>query len=132
MKKYKLFTLLLILTACSSSNKGSVLLEQAAAIHNEMVLSAEQLEKWLTLQESDTTSTVPADSLAAWKVKLEVWEEEIVEVPGNEAHESHETGEHHHDHSTIEVTDDQMLVIQQELSGRLKQLEEQIKPYRNK
>ncbi|MFM8911755.1 MAG: hypothetical protein ACKOE6_02400 [Flammeovirgaceae bacterium] len=97
-----------------------------------MMLSAEHLEEWLNLQESDTTSTVPADSLEMWKAKLEKWEENVVEVPGNEGHHSHGHGEHHHDHSKVQVTDEQMLVIQQELSTQLKQLEAQVNPYRNK
>ncbi|MFM6349665.1 MAG: hypothetical protein ACKPFK_31680, partial [Dolichospermum sp.] len=79
MKTLKLLPLLVIfLTACSSSTKQSELHKQAASIHNEMILSAEQLEEWLELQNSDTTSTLPADSLSVWMSKLEAWEADLV------------------------------------------------------
>jgi hypothetical protein len=80
---FKLFVLL-CLTACSTSSKEDKLLQEAADVHNMALLMAEELET--TLKQN----TFPADSASAIRAAIEAWENDLVEVPGNEHHHNHE------------------------------------------
>lgn len=126
IKSYKFLILLLVLCACGGRNRqDEALLKEAAAIHNQMVILAETLEKKLETLQNDTTHTIPADSITAWMQAIKAWESDLVEVPGNEEHHHHEEGEHHHQ-NTPDVTAEQMLVIQKELNIRLEALRQRI------
>lgn len=113
MSRFNTWSIALFLVpACAGSTKQSETLKQAATLHNETMKAAADLEEWLAEQKVDATSKVPADSLVVWDEAFEAWEKKVVEVPGNEEHHEHKNDEHHHDHKPVEVTDDQMLVIQ--------------------
>jgi hypothetical protein len=131
--KTKFILIPFLALACTSSQEKSEELLQAADIHNEMIKSAGELEDWLDQLESNPSASVSIDSIQAWKAELEAWETEIVEVPGNEAHHLHEEGEahDHSHHEEVQVTDQQMLTIQQDLRQRLSSLENRVKNYRN-
>lgn len=123
MRPYKQILICCLLAgACHSQRaKDDVTLHKAADVHNEMMKSAHDLEDRLNVMGRDSLSAALIDSVNVWKSLFEAWEEDVVEVPGNEAHAHHE-GAHHHDHKIPEVTPDQMLVIQQELKSRLDQI----------
>jgi len=106
--------------SCANSSKEKEVFANAASIHNEMMKTVEAMEEQIAALEKDSINSVPTDSLTVWKEAIELWESDIVEVPGNEEHRDHTEGGHHqHDHKTVEVTAEQMLFIQQELSTRL-------------
>lgn len=132
MKKWILICLAQIsLYACSMSNKDKETLLQAATVHNEMILEAAALEDWLNNAASDSTLTIPPDSIVTWTAALEAWEKDIVEVPGNEEHTEHDGAHHHHHHSeSVDVTAEQMLTIQLHLNRRLEALQMRINMYR--
>jgi len=111
--------LLVFLIGCSSKRDDEKINEKSIAIHNSMVQKASQKEKELRLLKSDASSKVNKDSIDVLLFALERWENDLVEIPGNE---SHQHSEHHHDHSNQapEVTASQMIQIQQELDNRLK------------
>ncbi len=120
---------LTMVAACSGSDREQEMLKQAADIHNEMMKKAGTLEAWLNEVSATLQQAVPADSISDWKRSLASWKEEVVEVPGNEEHDDHEAGHHHHDSQNVELTADQMLKVQQELDSRLATLIERVKPY---
>jgi len=116
----------LLLIGCSSSNKEEQRMwKQAAIVHNEMIEQAEILEDQIERINSDVV-TIPVDSIAAWKREIMQWEQELVEVPGNEAHHHKEGEHHHHDHQPLTVTPEQMLIIQQDFKDRLQAIEDRI------
>lgn len=65
----------------------------------------------------DKNSVINKDSIIILLGALEEWENDLVEIPGNEEHDH--SGHHHHDHTVIEVTAKQMFQIQKELDIRL-------------
>lgn len=111
---------LAVLIGCSSKRDDEKLNKKSIVIHNSMVQKASQLENELRLLKSDSISVVNKDSIDVLLFALEEWEQDLVEIPGNESH--HNLEHHHHDHSSKapEVTASQMLQIQQELDRRLK------------
>jgi hypothetical protein len=115
------------LFSCTNTNKEKEVFANAASIHNEMMKTVEAMEEQIAALEKDSINSVPTDSLTAWKEAIELWESDMVEVPGNEEHhDDKEGGHHHHDHKTVEVTAEQMLFIQQELSSRLASIKSRI------
>lgn len=116
-----------VTVACNQQkDKNELVLGQAADVHNEMMGSARALEERLELLAKDSLNTALTDSVTAWKALLEAWENDVVEVPGNEAPHAHGEDEHSHDHKSVEVTPEQMLVIQQELRNRLDRISQRI------
>lgn len=99
---------------CSAPKKEDTLLREAAQIHNEAVALAAQLEEQLA---NDTTS--PKDSVTIWQEAIEKWENNLVEVPGNENGDHHANDHHNHGKQLPELTSEQMLAIQKELKSQL-------------
>ena len=113
---------LFLLGACQNrETSNSQLLKEAGEIHNEAMALSEKLEQKVEALDS---SAVPKDSIHVWKELIVAWEREVVEVPGNESHSAH--AHHNHDHKILEVTPEQMLVIQKELHSSLKQIESRV------
>lgn len=122
MKIYALLAGTLLLIACGGPTKEEKeLLAQAATLHNAAYTLAGHLETKLETLKSDTT--VAADSVTALLAAIEQWEEQLVEVPGNEAHHEHAEGEahhHHHEHGKeTTLTPAQMLTVQQEMKMQI-------------
>ena len=120
MKSHGIFLILLFLCFACKTKTNDQLLIEAARIHNEVMVSVEELEVEISRVAQDSTGLVPPDSITAWNEAIEKWEAEMVEVPGNESYSDHAHGEHHHhDHKPLEVTSEQMLSIQKDLKVRL-------------
>ena len=109
---------MLWLTACSASSKEDKVLQEAADVHNMALLMAEELET--TLKQN----TFPADSTSAILAAIEAWENDLVEVPGNEHHHEHEG--HNHSHEPVNVTAEEMLKLQLELKQRIEQIKKRV------
>ncbi len=123
------YTLLLgFVLACSGPSKEEQkLFNEAASIHNGAVERAGKLKDQLKRLEED--SLINQDSVLVLLAALNVWSEDLVEVPGNEAHHHHdEDDDHHHHHGKQDdISAQEMLAVQQEISARLSQLEERAK-----
>ncbi|MBX2915801.1 MAG: hypothetical protein KF856_11085 [Cyclobacteriaceae bacterium] len=117
MRSYSKLFVLLLLSACSVSHEQK-LLQEAADIHNTALLIAEELEA--TLKHN----TIPPDSVAAILIDIEAWENDLVEVPGNEHHHDHEG--HNHSHDPVHVTAEEMLQLQLELKQRIEQIKKRV------
>src|SRR5688572_20032063 len=114
---YKYFlTVLLIAAGCNSSSREKELLHKAAKVHNEMVRETNTLKDQLRGLQTDSPS-VTKDSIAVILKLIEEWENDLVEVPGNDHHDPAEHV-HNHDHRTLEITAEEMLKIQQEMKLR--------------
>lgn len=119
-----------VLIGCSSKGEDDKLNAKSIAIHNSMVMKAKEIENELLLLKSDSISIVKNDSIDVLLFTLEGWENDLVEIPGNEGHQH--LG-HHHDHSNKapEITAVQMLQIQQELDKRLEIISTRASDLRN-
>ncbi|MBN8653215.1 MAG: hypothetical protein J0L67_17435 [Cytophagales bacterium] len=118
MRSYFKFFVLLWLTACGASSKEDKVLQEAADVHNTALLMVEELET--TLKQN----TFPADSASAILAAIEVWKNDLVEVPGNEHHHEHEG--HNHSHEPVNVTAEEMLQLQLELKQRIEKIKKRV------
>ena len=128
--RYLIMTCVLCVTACGgTSKKDTELLNEASLLHNEAVAIAGDLKVHLSQLEKD--STVSVDSLKVWRQLLTQWNEELVEVPGNEHEHDHDDGhDHDHDHHhqpADQVTAAEMLLIQRDMKERIELLSNRIK-----
>lgn len=119
-----LLILSLYMIQCSAPKKKDALLEEAAKIHNEAVELAKQLEDELSQLARDTTYM--RDSLESWRVAIEKWENNLVEVPGNESHDHKSHDHHYHGKQQSELTSDQILSIQNELKAQIDSIKSRI------
>lgn len=111
----------MLMLACTAKQAEHQEYEQAALLHNAMLDKAGKLEDTLTLMLADSVWLNQQDSVKAILAALENWEKQLVEVPGNEDHDHNHGAHEHHDHeqAPVEVTPEQMLLIQQDLESRL-------------
>ena len=128
--RYLIMTCALWVTACGgTSKKDTELLNEASLLHNEAVAIAGDLKVYLSQLEKD--STVSVDSLKVWRQLLTQWNEELVEVPGNEHEHDHDDGhDHDHDHHhqpADQVTAAEMLLIQRDMKERIELLSNRVK-----
>jgi hypothetical protein len=144
LKNTLLFYLTVCLTACNSSPENTSALTEAGKIHNEAVASHDSLTKMVTAEFpglrqklAARKQTIPADSvlfqqyseaitsLDETATELEEWEENIVEVPGNE--HVHKAGEKHEHKPAPDVTPEQMLAIQKEMRVNLRTISDNLR-----
>lgn len=118
--------LAMTLSACSrSAEQQSDLNSQAMVIHNTMIGKSNEIGHRLLELLRDPAFVQQRDSIRAAMELLETWKGELVEVPGNEAHE-HEHQHHDHAHRSPDLTAEQMLAIQEELRFKLNLIEERV------
>jgi len=101
---------------CSSSSQEKELLDKAASVHNDIVNEMSGLKADLNRLEVDALY-VTKDSLKEILKSIDEWQRDLVEVQGNEHHDP-QKDDHHHDHSVLEVTAEEMLNIQLEMQKR--------------
>lgn len=145
-----LFVFLITLIACGGKDeKSEQLLKEAAQIHNEaMAIHDSLMPKIKKINDLKANLILQKDSLVGKNDSLagelqkqiatieeigsdmKLLMENMVEVPGNEAHHHHEHGEghehHDHNHSKTEVTSEQMLEIQKEMKANILKIKEKI------
>ena len=99
-------------------------LRQAVEIHKAMMEIEEQFENQLDSLKSFSHHAVEIrDSLQVIEKDFELWEKNVVEVPGDDSADAHDHGhEHHHEKENLQVTPEQMVEIQKELKSNLEKL----------
>lgn len=101
-------------------------LQQAADIHKAMMEIEELFEAQLDSLKSLSHHAVDIrDSLQVIEKEFELWEKNVVEVPGDDSAEAHDHGhghDHHHEKEDLQVTPEQMVEIQKELKSNLEKL----------
>jgi len=121
MRSSFLFAVQCAVAACQSPQTSDEL-KQAGKIHLHALALSAKLEN--SLDSLGQTTTVPPDSLAAWKRELKAWEENLVEVPGLEPEHDHDHEGHDHHHAAPpNITDADMLNVQKEALRQLQALE---------
>ncbi|MEL6719121.1 MAG: hypothetical protein AAFO82_03210 [Bacteroidota bacterium] len=130
----------LTLIGCASQDESKLLLEKANEIHLEAIKinkvvqpKLEQLIQSKNQLEQQEEELIEAEESFMKKVaQLEksyaFWEENHVEVPGFEHHD-HDHHDHDHDHNhgaTLEVSAEDMLLIQQEFKDSISVILERI------
>lgn len=111
--------------SCHTTNKEDAHhLRQAADIHKAMMEIEEQFENQLDSLKSFSHQAVEIrDSLQVIEKDFELWEKNVVEVPGDDSGEAHDHGhEHHGEKENLQVTPEQMVEIQKELKSNLEKL----------
>ena len=121
MKIIPIVTLALA-TGCMIRQQDTSIMQDAADIHNKSVAVKEQVEQQLTALRIDSTFQLK-DSLTEILKSLHVWNENLVEVPGNE-HYHHKN--HNHNHAPVEVTAQEMRELQRELNREILHIEKRI------
>ena len=114
-------TLLIALaaTGCSSGEKRDPVLKEAAAVHNEAVAIVSELKEYLAKD-----SIHAQDSIRAWQREIEAWENELIEVAGNDKHDH---SKHVHGHSAVpDITPEQMLAAQLEMKKQIESIRTRI------
>ncbi|HMP99720.1 MAG TPA: hypothetical protein PKC24_08060 [Cyclobacteriaceae bacterium] len=127
MKQILIILSVLFIAACHAKKEDPVLAE-AAAVHEEAMQLFHELED--LLKELEQNESIAVDAMASIKIALQEWEENLVEVPGYEhdhEHEAHGHHHHHHAHQKMEVTSDEMLLIQKEIRDNINNLLTQAK-----
>jgi hypothetical protein len=105
-----------MLMSCSFRKANEVHgFEESQKIHEEALSIAKSVKNKLSRQ-----IFAEQDSVAALFRELEVWELELVEIPGHEHSHSHA---HHHDHTSLNITPEEMLKIQNELKSRVEAIQ---------
>lgn len=111
--------------SCHGENKEDAHhLQQAADIHKAMMEIEKQFENQLDSLKSFSHHAVDIrDSLQVIEKDFELWEKNVVEVPGDDSAEAHDHGHgHHHEKEDLQVTPEQMVEIQKELKSNLEKL----------
>lgn len=116
MRKIYVIIFFIMLMSCSFRKANEVHgFEESQKIHEEALSIAKSVKNKLSRQ-----IFAEQDSVAALFRELEVWELELVEIPGHEHSHSHA---HHHDHTSLNITPEEMLKIQNELKSRVEAIQ---------
>lgn len=119
VNRYIILALGLIALRCASKSDHPDV-EKARAVHREASMLANQLKVQVL-----SDSLHPRDSVQGWINELTIWEQNMIEVPGD--HEDHHTHDHSHHHQPApDLTPEQILHVQQELLAQLKAIDKRI------
>lgn len=114
----------LLVLGCTSKSTEAGNNYEAILLHNSMLEKADHIED--RLNELSGDSLVNQDSVDLFTILLQHWKADLIEVPGNEAHDHVHQG-HAHSHGTIpDITAEQMLAVQRELDQRLSEIGKRI------
>jgi hypothetical protein len=105
-----------MLGACTQGKEDAKLWSEAAAIHNEAIQTAANLEDSLQVLAMDSTLQ---DSVKLYIEAIENWKADVVEVPGNEADHHDELHHHHAPPGSITITAAEMIAVQRTLKIRI-------------
>lgn len=127
MKEYTILMICLlgmVLTGCHS-HETDPKLEEAFKIHEQAIAVNQAIQSQLQSANTETPE------MSQIKKRLSDWEENLVEVPGfDHDHDHSHGGHHHHDHGPgLEVTPEDMLIIQKEFLDSIKVIQQEVQLY---
>jgi len=139
-KNLLFFIMLFLVAACNSENQDEAKMQQAAEIHAESVALEQEIKLQLeTLVQAKNSINVQGRALTeeeqSFVKKVEqleqsydFWEANHIGVPGYESEHDHEHDhDHDHDHgASIELSPQDMLLIQQEFKDTLLVLQQRL------
>lgn len=112
----------IVFFACGSRAERDGIHDQAIIIHNSMIKKADRIA--LQLNELKYDASVNQDSIRTLSSLFNKWQSSLVEVPGNPDH--NHNGHSHDHHAPANITDEQMLEIQNELDVLLSNIGKRI------
>ncbi len=122
--------ILLIIKGCQPKDTNAETLAKAAVIHNEMMEIANVLDNELNLFSSSQHHN--QDSLKILKQHVELWQSNLIEVPGNEGDEhTHQGHVHNHEQNPVALTPTQIFEIQVEMKSELMDLKKRFENLKN-
>ena len=120
---------LLFSFACSNTSKIDPLLEEAHTLHKQaMAVQKEAKEILASLSASDNFRQET-------NAHLEAWSKQLPEVPGfeHDHHDHDHNHDHDHDHGPkLELTPEDMLLVQKEMLDSVKVIKDRILDYKQK
>lgn len=122
-----IFLLAISLTAaaCTGEEKKSPQLIEANRLHLEAIKISKELESKLESLSSGAGSDARKSQIDSLKNLIEMWEENVVEVPGFAHEHDHGHGAHEHK-SAPPMTDESMLDYQRQSRAAIDELKEAI------
>lgn len=122
-----IFLLAIFLTAvaCSRQEEKSHELIEANRLHLEAIEISQELESKLESLSSHAKSDAKKSQIDSLKSLIEMWEENMIEVPGFAHAHDHGHGAHEHK-SAPPMTDESMLDYQRQSREAIKELKEAI------
>jgi hypothetical protein len=111
--------------SCSRGNEKSPELIEANRLHLEAMKISEQLEQNLQSLSAKAKDDVEKSEIDSLKNLIEVWEENVIEVPGFAHAHDHAHGAHSHK-SAPPMTDGSMLDYQRQSREAIIELKEAI------
>lgn len=135
MQKIKLFfwAIFLVIASCASPDESEAVLKQANDIHLEAIQLNKKVQPDLEsmiqtknqikekVEELSAEEEIFVKKVEQLEKSYAFWEENHVEVPGFEHHDhDHHDHDHSHNHgTTLEVSAEDMLLIQQEFKDSI-------------
>lgn len=101
----------LTIVSCGKKNERTPQLIEANRLHLEAMEIADQLEKQTESLSAQTRNAVERSEIDSLKNLIEVWEDNVIEVPGFPHAHGHTHGAHSHK-SAPPMTDESMLDYQ--------------------
>jgi hypothetical protein len=120
-----LLTILLAAAACARQEEKSPQLIEANRLHLEAVEISKELESKLDSLSPHAESGVKKSQIDSLKSLIEMWEENMIEVPGFAHAHDHGHGAHEHK-SAPPMTDESMLDYQRQSREAIIELKEAI------
>ncbi len=120
-----LFLALIAFMGCHS-HPTDPRLEEAFQFHKEALAVNKAIQDQLQSIKNDSLNVV-----SQLQKRLQVWEENLVEVPGFEHDHDHSHGGHHHHHhgTEVEVTPEHMINIQKEFLDSIRVIQQEVQLY---
>lgn len=100
-------------------------LQRAGEVHLQALALAAQVKA--ALDSLEAGQYLPADSLTGLKQALEEWEQNLVEVPGLGHGHDHGHEHHGHDEPQPNVSDAELLQIQEDALARLQTIQARLR-----
>ena len=125
--KVKFFSLtillLVIIFSCSHSHKSDPLLKEAFLLHEQSIKTAQEVERIMQELPDSNQYRLNIES------RLANWNDNLIEVPGFDHDHSHHGHNHSHDHGhrpPIELTPEDMLMVQRELLDSVQTMRDEL------
>ncbi|GGM73145.1 hypothetical protein GCM10010967_00850 [Dyadobacter beijingensis] len=122
----RLIAICLLTAACSKKNENSRELVEANRLHLEAIEISKELEARLDSISANSSNDVDQSQIDSLKSLIEVWETNVIEVPGFAHAHDHAHGAHSHK-AAPPMTDESMLDYQRQSKEAILELRHAIK-----
>ena len=115
------FLMAWLLAACTAKENPAQ--KQSIELHEQALAIGKAVEQ--KLAAFTTSDSILLDSIEVLKADLELWESNLIEVPGHD--HDHHGHDHNHDHgSQPDLTPEMMLEVQKELLETIQKIDSRL------